>query len=83
MPHVDETYVRTPHTRRVSRADPTDAPLDVLSRWEEAGGTWEVLAVDRTGPTTGLTVALCTCTGGEEVDRLVTDDPEVAAYVAP
>ncbi len=54
----------------------------MLRRWEEAGSTWEVLAVDRTGPTTVLTIALCTCTGGEEVDRLVTDDPEVAAYVA-
>ena len=66
----------------MSRADPTDAPLDVLRRWEEAGGTWEVLAVDRTGPTAVLTIALCTCTGGEEDDRLVTDAPEVAAYVA-
>jgi hypothetical protein len=51
-------------------------PVDALRRWEEAGGTWEV--VPGAG---GLTVRLCTCTGGEEVDRLVSSSPALAAYV--
>ena len=52
-------------------------PVEVLRRWEEAGGTWEVLSrtVD------GLTVSLCSCTGGEEVDRLVSSSPALLAYV--
>jgi hypothetical protein len=49
----------------------------VLRRWEDAGGVWRVLGRSAGG----LTVALCTCTGGEEVDRLSSDDPRLAAYV--
>jgi len=52
-------------------------PVEVLRRWEDAGGTWEV--VSRAGG--GLTVRLCTCTGGEEVDRLTSDAPALTAYV--
>jgi hypothetical protein len=52
-------------------------PVDVLRRWEAAGGTWEV--VSRGAGRT--TVRLCTCTGGEEVDRLVSDSPSLADYV--
>jgi hypothetical protein len=52
-------------------------PVDVLRRWEAAGGTWEVLS----RAAGGLTVRLCTCTGGEEVDRLVSASPALAAYV--
>ena len=51
-------------------------PVDVLRRWEAAGGTWEVV------PSSGdLVVRLCTCTGGEEVDRLVSSSPGLAEYV--
>jgi hypothetical protein len=49
----------------------------VLRRWEAAGGVWRVLG----SSPAGLTVALCTCTGGEEVDRLTSSDPALAAYV--
>lgn len=52
-------------------------PLEVLRRWEQFGGTWEVLA--RTAD--GLTVSLRRCDGGEEVGRLVSDDPRLAAHV--
>jgi hypothetical protein len=52
-------------------------PVEVLRRWENAGGTWEVLS--RTSGV--LTVRLCTCTGGEEVDRLTSSEPSLTAYV--
>jgi hypothetical protein len=48
-----------------------------LRRWEEAGGVWRVLA-RRPGT---LTIALCRCDGGEEVDRLTSDSPDLIAYV--
>ena len=55
----------------------TADPVDVLRRWEAAGGTWEV--VSRAAG--GLSIRLCTCTGGEEVDRLVSSAPALAEYV--
>ena len=56
----------------------TDASaLDVLLRWERAGGTWEVLG----SSADSVTVALCRCDGGEEVDRIESADTELAAYV--
>lgn len=51
--------------------------VEVLRRWENAGGTWEVLS--RSSGV--LTVRLCTCTGGEEVDRLTSSEPSLTAYV--
>lgn len=47
-----------------------------LRRWEDAGGTWR--AVPAPG---GLTLVLCRCDGGEEVDRLTSSECDVAAYV--
>jgi hypothetical protein len=55
---------------------PSD-PLDDLLRWEQAGGSWRLL--DRGGE--GVTVSLCRCDGGEEVDRIVSTDSELAVYV--
>ena len=51
--------------------------LDDLRRWETAGGTWQLVAErdDR------VTVALCRCDGGEEVDRIISTDPALVAYV--
>lgn len=51
--------------------------LERVRRWASSGGTVQVLS------TRGeeLTISLCRCDGGEEADRLVTSDPEVAAYV--
>lgn len=45
--------------------------LERLRRWEESGATWHVLT--RSGR--GVTVSLCRCDDGEEVERLRTDDP--------
>lgn len=50
----------------------------MLERWEAHGGTWQVVhrAADR------VTVAMCRCDGGEELDRVTSDAPEVLALVA-
>lgn len=53
-------------------------PVSVLQRWEESGGVWRV--VGHRGAE--LTVSLCQCTGGEEVDRVVSTEPDLRAYVA-
>lgn len=46
-----------------------------LARWLDAGGTCTL--VSRTA--SSVSVALCTCDGGEEMERLDTSDPEVVA----
>ncbi|HEY5979782.1 MAG TPA: hypothetical protein VIT41_09120 [Microlunatus sp.] len=51
--------------------------LDRLRRWEDSGGIWRVVA----RRTDTVTVALCRCDGGEEVDRFVTVDPAVLDHV--
>jgi hypothetical protein len=52
--------------------------LETLRRWEDFGAVWEV--VHRTGGQ--VTLSLLRCDGGEEVGRLVSDDPAVLAHVA-
>jgi len=54
-----------------------DDPVEVLRRWEAFGATWEVIA--RTPDE--VTVSLKRCDAGEEVSRLVSDDPALRAYV--
>ncbi|WP_150242898.1 hypothetical protein [Nocardiopsis quinghaiensis] len=56
---------------------PQQDPVEVLVRWEDHGAVWRV--VERTP--SGVTVALCRCDGGEEVERLVSDDPALLAFV--
>lgn len=58
-------------------ADLARDDLAALLRWEASGGTWQVAArrPDR------VTVVLCRCDGGEEVDRLVSVDPSLIAYL--
>lgn len=51
--------------------------LEQLRRWEASGAPWQVL--QRTG--NGVVVQLLACTGGEEVARIVSDNPEVLAHV--
>ncbi len=51
--------------------------LDRLRRWEDSGGTWQVVG-RRTGT---LTIALCRCDGGEEVDRFTSGEASVLEYV--
>jgi hypothetical protein len=50
----------------------------VLQRWVDAGGV--VRVIDR--HTGGVTVALMTCTAGEEVDRFTSTDPAVSRWLA-
>ena len=51
--------------------------LETLQRWEDFGATWEV--VHRTPGQ--VTISLRRCDGGEEVGRLVSDDPELLAFL--
>jgi hypothetical protein len=51
--------------------------LDVLLRWEAAGGTWEVAA---RGPD-GVVLALLTCSGDEQMGRLESGEADVLAHV--
>ncbi len=55
-----------------------DEPVAVLRRWEQRGAGWQVVGRG----SEGLAVALLTCDGGEEVDRLVSADPALADYLA-
>jgi hypothetical protein len=48
-----------------------------LKRWEDAGGTWRVVAREPRA----MTVALCRCDAGEEVDRFRADSPDLIGYV--
>lgn len=48
-----------------------------LSRWEDSGATWQVIAETRQG----VTIALLRCDGGEEVDRFTSSDPRLLAFV--
>ena len=54
-----------------------EPPVEVLRRWETFGGVWEV--VQRTPDQ--VVISLRRCDGGEEVSRLVSEDPEVRAFV--
>ncbi|WP_109473502.1 hypothetical protein [Ornithinimicrobium cavernae] len=48
-----------------------------LERWEEFGGVWRVVAADDRA----ATVSMCRCDGGEEVQRLTTEDPDLVAWL--
>ncbi|NKY85318.1 hypothetical protein [Nocardia veterana] len=60
-----------------SRNLPADSPVATLMRWQDSGGVWRVLG--RRG--TQLTIGLFECTGGSEVDRIVSADPALRAFV--
>jgi hypothetical protein len=60
---------------RVSRSD--DDPVAVLQRWTDAGAIWRVIARRRDS----VTVSLCTCDGGEEVDRFTSANPDLLRFV--
>jgi hypothetical protein len=57
--------------------DPDRDPVAVLLRWQQAGGVWRVLA----RRAEAVTVALCQCDGGEEVDRFASADPRLRDYL--
>lgn len=59
-------------------ADDGSEDLLRLTRWEVAGGVWEVVArSDR-----AVTVALRRCDGGEEADRFSSADPALLEHLA-
>ncbi|MDQ2848150.1 MAG: hypothetical protein M3Y77_17755 [Actinomycetota bacterium] len=62
---------------RPEASQPETDPVELLRRWERFGASWQVLA--RTGA--GVTVALCRCDGGEEVQRLTSDNPNLLAFL--
>ena len=49
----------------------------LLRRWEDAGGVWRVLGQDRDA----VTVGLYRCDDGEEADRFVATDPQLAQFL--
>lgn len=54
-----------------------DSPLAELRRWEDSGGTWLVVRDDdRT-----IVIDLLTCSGGEVMATLRSDDAQLRAYV--
>jgi hypothetical protein len=48
-----------------------------LQRWEASGAVWRVAS----RKPEGVTVALCRCDGGEEVERFSSDAPELIAFL--
>ncbi len=52
--------------------------LAALERWRDSGAVWRVLAWSPGE----VTVSLCRCDDGEEVDRLRSTDPEVIRALA-
>lgn len=48
-----------------------------LQRWQDSGAVWSVLA----RRADSVTVALLRCDGGEEVERFVSDDPALLAFI--
>lgn len=54
-----------------------DRPVEILQRWQDSGAVWRV--VSRTA--SGLSIALMTCDGGEVVERLTSNDPDLLAFV--
>lgn len=55
-----------------------DDPVQRLERWQEFGAIWRVAArADGT-----VTVWLCSCDGGEEIDRLTSSDPHLLEWLA-
>jgi hypothetical protein len=53
-------------------------PVARLRRWTDFGGHWAVLDDDGDR----VTVSLRRCDGGEEVERLTSDDRELRAFLA-
>ena len=49
----------------------------VLQRWEDSGAIWRVVRRDRDA----VEIALITCTGDEEVDRVSGSGPDLLIYV--
>ncbi|MFI7000782.1 hypothetical protein [Nocardia sp. NPDC050175] len=55
----------------------TPSPTAILQRWQASGAIWRILS--RTPD--HVTIALYECTGGQEVDRLTSNDPALLRFV--
>ncbi|BBZ53159.1 hypothetical protein [Mycolicibacterium phocaicum] len=53
-----------------------DDPVDILQRWELAGGVWRII-----GRGHELTIGLFQCDGGERVDVIRSGDAALHAFV--
>ncbi len=53
-------------------------PIEVLERWQSFGATWQVVARAEGS----VTISLCRCDGGEEVQRLTSTNPELLGWLA-
>lgn len=51
--------------------------IESLIRWTDSGAVWRVTS--RTA--SAVTISMCTCGGGEEVQRLQSADPAVLAWL--
>lgn len=54
----------------------SDAPREIVERWERSGGTWRI----RMLTALAAEVELCSC-HGEPVDRLWSTDPQFVRYL--
>ncbi|MEO6703630.1 MAG: hypothetical protein ABI140_10010 [Jatrophihabitantaceae bacterium] len=50
---------------------------EVVRRWQALGASWQVIA----RAPGSLTLSLCRCDGGEEVERLSSSEPELLALI--
>jgi hypothetical protein len=55
-----------------------EQPVAMLRRWAEFGAVWRVVARSDQQ----VTVSLCRCDDGEEVQRLTSRNPDLLAYLA-
>lgn len=54
-----------------------DDPVAVLRDWADSGAQW--IVIGRRGAL--VTVGLYRCDGGEEVDRITSDDPRLLEFL--
>ena len=55
----------------------SEESLAILQRWENSGGTWRLVSND----CDAVVLELLTCSGGEVMGHLRSDDPTVLAHV--
>lgn len=60
------------------RSTDVPAPIADLQRWEDFGGTWQV----RTRTQTAVTISMCRCDTGEEMQRFSSSSPELLEWLA-
>lgn len=54
------------------------SPIEELQRWQDFGATWRVLSRS----SSAVTIALYRCDSGEEIQRLISTDPDLRAWLA-